>query len=54
MSKDPMQMKKEDEQAGRLDYVYQTNLTIAECVNRIRRKNKFFFRRYFTAKYYQI
>ena len=35
MSKDPLQMKKEDEQAGRLDYVYQTNLTIDECLNRI-------------------
>ena len=30
-----MQMKKEDEQAGRLDYVYKTNLTIDECINRI-------------------
>lgn len=35
MSNNKMQMKKEDEQAGRLDYVYKTNLTIDECINRI-------------------
>ena len=30
-----MQMKIEDEQAGRLDFVYETGLTVSECQGRI-------------------
>ena len=28
-------MKTEDERAGRLDFVYETRLTISECLERI-------------------
>ena len=30
-----LQMKTEDERAGRLDFVYETRLTISECLERI-------------------